>query len=227
MPGVRPPSLQRKKVLLVDDHPLMRAGLAQLINRQPDLVVCAEAANSAEALHLLPRTKPHLVLADLAMPGRAGVDFIMDIVAREPELPVLVVSMHDEMVHGERCLRAGARGYIMKESGSDKLLMALRRVLEGQTYVSPAVLQHILGNIANFEPTSSDLPVQSLTDREFEIFLLIGQGKLMREIAGQLQLSPKTIDVYRAHIRDKFKLKNVAALGHHAVQWLQTRRLAD
>jgi len=157
------------------------------------------------------------------MPGRSGIEFIKDILAVDPELIILVVSMHDEAVYAERCLRAGARGYIMKESGSENLLIALRRVLDGQTYVSPAMSETILRNLSARKPRGSDSPIQSLSDREFEIFQLVGQGKGTREIAEQLHLSPKTVDVHRSHIREKLALKDITALVRYAVRWLETQ----
>ena len=220
------PGPVRKKILVADDHPMMRAGLAQLINRQPDMTVCAESGNPAEVLALLAQTSPHLVLTDLTMPGRAGLEFIKDLAAVHPELPILVVSMHDEVVYAERCLRAGARGYIMKESGSENLLVALRRVLAGQTYVSPGMSERILRNLSAKKPRGSDSPIQALSDREFEVFQLVGQGKSTREIAGQLHLSPKTVDVHRTHIREKLELKDVTALVRYAVRWLETQNSA-
>lgn len=221
------PEPSRKKILLVDDHPMMRAGLAHLINRQTDMLVCAEAGQPAEVFSLLTQARPDLVLTDLTMPGRSGLEFVKDLIALQPELPILVISMHDEVVYAERCLRAGARGYIMKESGSENLLTALRRVMSGQTYVSPNVSENILRNISARKPRGSDSPIQALSDREFEVFQLVGQGKSTREIADQLHLSPKTVDVHRGHIREKLGLKDVTALVRYAVRWLETQSSAS
>ncbi len=217
-----PSMVGRKKIFLVDDHPMMRAGLAQLINRQTDMFVIAEAGQPSEVFTLLPQTKPDLILTDLTMPGRSGLEFIKDLLALQPELNILVISMHDEAVYAERCLRAGARGYIMKESGSENLLIALRRVMAGQTYVSANVSETILGNLSSRKPRGSDSPIQALSDREFEVFQLIGQGKSTRDIADQLHLSPKTVDVHRSHIREKLNLKDVTSLVRYAVRWLET-----
>ena len=167
--------------------------------------------------------KPDLVLTDLTMPGRGGIEFIKDLKAASPDLSVLVVSMHDEVVYAERCLRAGAQGYIMKESGSENLLIAIRRVLAGQTYVSAAMSEQILRNVSSRKPRGSDSPIQALSDREFEVFQLIGQGKSTREIAEQLHLSSKTVDVHRTHIREKLDLKDSTSLVRHAVRWLETQ----
>ncbi len=201
----------------------MRAGLAQLIERQPDLRVCGEAGNPAEAFTILVRTKPALVLTDLTMPGRAGLEFIRDLRAAHAELAVLVVSMHDELVYAERVLRAGARGYIMKEAGGENLLAAIRQVLRGERYVSPRVAERILDNVSARRPRGSSSPIEKLTDREFEVFQHIGQGLSTRQIAAQLHLSPKTVDVHRGHIKEKLALKDVTALVRHAVRWVETQ----
>lgn len=222
-----PPVADRRRVLLVDDHPFMRAGLAQLIDRQPDLVVCGEAGNPSEAMQALAKLKPDLVLSDLTMPGRSGLEFIKDLLAAEPRLAVLVVSMHDEVVYAERALRAGARGYIMKEAGGENLLAAIRQILKGEVYVSPRMSARILDGMSGATPRGSTSPIQKLTDREFEIFQLIGQGKSTRDIASQLHLSPKTIDVHRSHIKEKLKLKDVTALVRHAVRWVETEGQRD
>jgi DNA-binding NarL/FixJ family response regulator len=213
----------KKRVLLVDDHPMLRAGLAQLIDKQPDMEVCAEAGNPAEATAAAARTNPDLVLTDLTMPGRGGLEFVKDLLAVHPEAPILVVSMHDESIYAERCLRAGARGYIMKESGSENLLDALRKVLGGQVYVSPKMSERILSNISSPRPRGSSSPIEKLTDREFEVFQLVGRGKSTRDIAKELNLSPKTVDVHRAHIREKLGLDSGATLIRHAVRWLETQ----
>jgi DNA-binding NarL/FixJ family response regulator len=220
--ATKPPEAPRKTILLVDDHPMMRAGLEALINRQPDLVICGEAGNPAEAFTQLSKN-PDLLLTDLTLPGRGGIEFIKDVNAQYPDLSILVVSMHDEVVYAERCLRAGARGYIMKESGSENLLIAIRRVLAGQPYVSPMMSDRILRNLSARKPRGSDSPIQALSDREFEVFQLIGQGKSTREIAAQLHLSSKTVDVHRGHIREKLELKDATALARHAIRWLETQ----
>ena len=213
----------KKRILLVDDHPFMRAGLAGLIDRQADLMVCGEAGNPAEAFQELQRSKPDLVLTDLTMPGRSGLEFIKDLLAAEPKLTVLVISMHDEVVQAERALRAGARGYIMKEAGGENLLTAIRQVLRGEVYVSPRMSARILEGLSGSKPRGSSSPIGKLTDREFEIFQLIGQGKSTRDIAEQLHLSTKTVDVHRSHIKEKLELRDVTALIRHAVRWVETQ----
>lgn len=216
-------TVDRKRILIVDDHPFMRAGLAQLIDKQPGMMVCGEAGDPAAAMKELEKGKVDLVLTDITMPGRSGIEFIKDLQAMYPELPILVISMHDEVIYAERVLRAGARGYIMKEAGGENLLAALRRVLEGEVYVSPKMSARFLDNMSGRKPRGSTSPIEKLTDREFEVFQLIGQGKSTRDIAKQLNLSSKTVDVHRGHIKEKLGLQDVTALVRHAVRWVETQ----
>jgi DNA-binding NarL/FixJ family response regulator len=213
----------RKNILLVDDHPMTRAGVAQLINKQPELRVSFEAGNPSEAFNALSKLKPDLMLTDMTMPGRSGIEFIKDVLAMHAGLPILVVSMHDEMIYAERALRAGARGYIMKEAGGEKLLAAIRRVLSGQVYVSEQLSANLLEGLTGKRPRGSNSPIETLSDREFEIFQLIGQGKTTRDIATQLHLSPKTVDVHRGHIKEKLELRDATSLVRHAVRWMETQ----
>jgi DNA-binding NarL/FixJ family response regulator len=223
-PGnTRPASASPKRLLLVDDHPMMRAGLAQLINKQPDVEVCCEAGNPAEALQEIGECQPDLLVTDITMPGRSGVEFIKDVLAVHTALPILVVSMHDEMIYAERVLRAGARGYVMKEAGGEKLLAAIRQVLAGKVYVSERMSASLLDSLTGRRPRGSSSPIEKLSDREFEIFQLVGQGKSTREIAKQLHLSPKTVDVHRGHIKEKLELKDATSLVRHAVRWVETQ----
>jgi DNA-binding NarL/FixJ family response regulator len=221
--GGTPALGSRKRILLVDDHPMMRAGLAQLINKQPDMEIGSEAGTPAEAMSALSASNPDLLLTDLTMPGRSGLEFIRDIHALHPDLPILVVSMHDELLHAERVLRAGARGYIMKEAGGEKLLAAIRQVLSGQAYVSEKMSATLLDKLSGRKPRGSNSPIEKLSDREFEIFQLIGQGRSTRDIAKQLHISPKTVDVHRGHIKEKLELKDATSLVRHAVRWLETQ----
>jgi DNA-binding NarL/FixJ family response regulator len=202
---------------------MMRAGLAQLINKQPDMEVYCEAGNPTEAFNELTRAKVDLILTDITMPGRSGIEFIKDLLASHPELPILVISMHDEMIYAERVLRAGARGYIMKEAGGENLLAAIRQVLSGQVYVSLKMSAKILDNLSGRKPRGSTSLIEKLSDREFEIFQLIGQGKSTKEIARQLNLSSKTVDVHRGHIKEKLELKDATSLVRHAVRWVETQ----
>lgn len=216
-------SPSRQRLLLVDDHPMMRAGMAQLINKQPDLEVCCEAGNPAEALQKIAHGRPDLVVTDITMPGRSGVEFIKDLLALHAGQPILAVSMHDELIYAERVLRAGARGYVMKEAGAEKLLLAIRQVLNGQVYVSERMSAKLLDSLTGRRPRGSNSPIEKLSDREFEVFQLIGQGQSTRDIAGQLNLSPKTVDVHRSHIKEKLELKDATSLVRHAVRWVETQ----
>jgi len=215
----------KKGVLLVDDHPFMRAGLALLVNKQPDLTLAGEAGTAAEAISIIERSSIDLVLSDITMPGRGGIEFIKDVQVMRPDLPILVVSMHDELLYAERVLRAGARGYIMKEAGGENLLAAIRQVLNGEVYVSPRVSARILESVSGRRPRGSTSPIEKLTDREIEIFEMIGAGKNPRQIASELNLSTKTVDVHRANIREKLQLPDSTALVRHAVHWVETREL--
>lgn len=219
-----PPQATRKRVFLVDDHPMMRVGLGHLIERQSDLTMCGEAANPAEALKALPGAQPDIILADLTMPGRSGLEFVKDLLALSPDLAILIVSMHDEAVYAERALRAGARGYIMKEAGGEAVVAAIRQILAGQAYVSPAMSARLLDNLSGRKPRGSSSPIEKLSDREFEVFQLIGQGKSTRDIATQLHLSSKTVDVHRSHIKEKLELNDVTALIRYAVRWVETQK---
>lgn len=217
------PALRRKQqVLIVDDHPMMREGLAQLINHEADLTVCAQAGAAAEAFELVEKTSPDLALVDISLPDKSGLELIKDLHTFYPGLPMLVISMHDESLHAERALRAGARGYIMKQEGGEKLLQAIRQVLGGHIYVSHKMSARILETFSGRRARASRSPIERLTDREFEVFSLIGQGVGTREIAKRLSLSIKTIEVHRANIKQKLGLKGATELVRHAVRWVET-----
>jgi DNA-binding NarL/FixJ family response regulator len=224
-PGVSDPkpAPARRKILLIDDHPMMRVGFTTLIDAEGDLLVCCQAANGEAALREIPGCRPDLIITDMTMPGRGGLEFIKDMKALHPEVPVLVVSMHDEALYAERVLRAGARGYLMKEAGGEKLLEAIRKVLGGHTYLSETMSARVLDNLSGHKPRGSDSPIEKLSDREFEVFQLIGEGKTSREIAAQLHISSKTVDVHRGRIKEKLLLKDVTALVRHAVRWVETQ----
>ncbi len=216
----KPAAPASRKVLIVDDHPLMRDGLVALINAQPDLAVCAQAADAREALHAVETLQTHLVLMDLSLPGRGGLEVIKDIVALAPGLPILVLSMHDESLYAERVLRAGARGYVMKQEGGQRILQGIRAVLDGKTFVSEAMAARIMDAFTGRRAGDS---VTTLTDREFEVFQLIGHGRSTREIATQLHLSVKTVEVHRVNIKAKLKLTTSSELIHHAVRWVESQ----
>jgi len=210
-----------KQIMLVDDHPMTRAGVADLINKQPDMRVCAEFGDPTLAFSSLEKHSPDLLLADISMPGRGGIEFLKDVLALRPGLSILVLSMHDEAIYAERALRVGARGYIMKDQGGEKLLAAIRYVLGGGVYVSDQASAAILGHLSDRRPRGSNSPIATLSDREFEIFCLIGQGKSSREVAKQLHLSSKTVDTHRTRIKEKLEIKDAIGLVCHAVRWVQ------
>ncbi len=215
----------RKRILVVDDHPILREGLLQLINLQPDLMVCGEAENASQALSALSTLKPDLVLVDISIPGRSGFELVKDIQAMHPEVPVLGLSMHDELLYAERLLRAGARGYIMKRERPEKLVEAIRHVLGGKTYVSEKMAARILDAFSGHRPPKGGVPLEQLTDREFEIFHLIGLGKSSQEIARELHLSVRTVDTHRTHLKEKLKLKSALQLTRYAVCWVEGRNM--
>jgi len=203
-----------KRILIVEDHPLLRAGLAQLINAEPDLQVCYEVACAEDAFDLVVGKKVDLVITDLTLPGKGGLEFLKDIQSISPELPVLVISMHDEVLYAERVLKAGGRGYMMKNQGSGDVLMAIRKVLKGQIYLSEAVTDRILGQVSGkTKPTSG---IEAFSDRELEIYQLIGKGTSTKRISQQLHLSPKTVEAHRANIKQKLRLKTSEELICHA-----------
>ncbi len=209
----------RKRILIVDDHPMMRQGLAQLINSEPDLTVCCEADTARQAFDTIGRDKPDLALVDISLPDKSGLELIKDLHALYPELLILVVSMHDESLYAERVLRAGGRGYVMKQEGGKKLMEAIRQVLAGQIHVSEKMSARILEIFSGGRRDGSGSPIGRLSDREFEVFQLIGQGKGTREIAGHLHLSVKTVEVHRAHIKEKLGIKSATDLVRFAVRW--------
>lgn len=221
-PNANKPSA-RTKVFIVDDHPMMREGLAQLVADEPDLEVCGEAENAARALESIPKLSPHLVLADITLPDKNGLELIKDILALVPGVQILVISMHEESFYAERVLRAGARGYIMKHESGQRLLAAIRRVLSGGIYVSEQISARILERFSGQGGEGGGSPVQKLTDREFEVFQLVGEGKTTREIAELLHLSSKTIEVHRLNIKQKLGLKHASDLIRSAVRWVEGR----
>ena len=212
-----------KRLLIVDDHPMMRTGLAQLIGNEPDLKVVAEADNARQALAVVEKNNFDLALLDISLQDKNGLELIKDLRAVRPGLMILVVSMHDEMIYAERVLRAGGRGYIMKQEGGEKFLRAIRQVLAGQIYVSEKMSSRILEIFSGRPTETSSSPVQKLSDREFEVFQLIGQGIGTRDIAEQLHLSVKTVEVHRANIKKKLDLKTAPDLVRQAVRWFDSQ----
>lgn len=209
----------KRRILVVDDHPIVRQGLALLINRETDLMVCGEAEDAPRAMQAITAAKPDILLVDISLNGPDGLDLLKDVRARHPELPVLILSMHDESIYAERALRAGAQGYIMKQEATEKVLVAVRRILSHEIYVSERIanrmLQRYIGNREAGRPSS----VSDLTDRELEVFRLIGEGHSTRQIAEELHISVKTVESYQAHIKEKLSLRSARELVQHAIQW--------
>jgi DNA-binding NarL/FixJ family response regulator len=210
---------KKTRVLIVDDHPITRSGLSYLINHQPDMVTCCEAQNAGEALTGVLEARPDLVLTDFTLPDKNGLELIKDIKAARPELPILVISMHEESLYAERVLRAGARGYITKEEGGERLMRAIRHVLSGAIYVSDKMSARILEIFSGGPATHSRSVVEELSDREFEVFELLGAGLSTQQIAERLRLSMKTVDAHRAKLKSKLKVRTNNELVAYAARW--------
>ena len=208
------------KIIIVDDHPIVRQGLAALINQQEDMAVCAQAADGREAMEQIGKLKPDLVTIDLTLGDSGGLELIKNIKSRHPNLPMLIISIHDESLYAERVLRAGARGYIMKQEATEKVTEAIGKVLAGQVYISECMSERIVRSFLGGSAKGRSPAVGNLSDRELEVFRLIGQGYGTRKIAEILHLSIKTIETYRAHIKEKLDLNNAARLLQYAVQWV-------
>jgi len=213
----------RRSIMLVDDHPLVREGVATMIRSTHDLEVSGEAGSASEALQSLDTGVPDLIMVDLSMPGVSGLELIKELRNRYPDLRILVLSMHEEGVYAERVLRAGAHGYIMKQAPSLKIIEAVRSVLRGEVYVSPAIASRMLKLFVDGKGAKEGRScVEQLSNRELQVFTCIGNGKSTQEIAGQLSLSAKTIQTYREHIKRKLGLRNATDLVHQATQWVQS-----
>jgi DNA-binding NarL/FixJ family response regulator len=215
----------KTRLLILDDHPMMREGLAQLINNEPDLTVCGEAGTGMLGLELVAKLKPDLLLADISLPDKSGIEVIKDTLALHPDVPVLVISMHDETLYAERILRAGARGYVMKQEGGQKLMAAIRHVLGGKIYVSEKISAKILESLSQRTEPAAGRPMENLTDREFEVLQLLGLGKGTSDIAKQLHLSGKTVEAHRANIKRKLSLNTGPELVRYAVRWVETQKV--
>jgi len=213
-----PPS-RKNRILVVDDHPLFRHGIADLINAEPDLEVCAQADNAPQAIEAIPAHRPDLVTVDISLRGASGIELVKSIKAAHPRLPVLVLSMHDESLYALRSLRAGARGYIMKQEALDRVMSAIRRVLQGELYVSPSMSGRIIEEFVHGGSPGASI-ADKLTDRELEILQLIGHGHGVQQIAGELKLSAKTVETHRAHIKEKLNFHAARELARFAVQWV-------
>jgi len=210
---------QKKRIFIVDDHPIVREGLSLMMNREPDLMVCGEAEEAASALQGITATRPDFLIIDISLNGPDGLDLLKSIRIRFPHIPVLILSMHDESIYAERALRAGAHGYIMKQEATEKVLVAVRQILEQKVYVSDRIANRMLQQYINGS-TEKHSPVAILSDRELEVFRLIGEGHSTRKIADELHLSVKTVESYQAHIKDKLSLKSGRELVQRAIQWM-------
>jgi DNA-binding NarL/FixJ family response regulator len=217
---------RKKTVFVVDDHPIVRQGLTLLINQETDLAVCGEAEEMHSALRAILAVRPDILIVDISLNGPDGLELLKHIRINSPRLPVLILSMHDESIYAERALRAGANGYIMKQEATEKVLVALRRILSGEIYVSDRIANSMLQHYVRGANLSEHSSVSELTDRELEVFRLIGEGHGTRQIAEELHLSVKTVESYQAHIKEKLSLRNSRELVQHAVQWNVTEKSA-
>ncbi|MFO1485306.1 MAG: response regulator transcription factor [Verrucomicrobiaceae bacterium] len=215
----------KKRVAILDDHTMMRGGMRAFIDSLPDFSCCWEAGDCRSAMEKIESDPPDMMLVDITLPDRNGLEFIKDLHALRPELAVLVLSMHDEAYYAHRALKAGARGYIMKNVGYDQYEAALRKVAGGGTWLSDAVSEQILQAYSSGTLPRQEGGLDALTDREFEIFQLMGEGRGTHEVAESLRISPKTVDVHRMNIRNKLKLEDGSAVTRFAIRWVESRRL--
>jgi DNA-binding NarL/FixJ family response regulator len=208
------------QVLLVEDHPMFREQLAQLIGKEPDMCVCGEADNTQEALRLLQSNSVDIVIVDLTLKGPSGLELLKDLKARDSKVPVLVLSMHDELLYAERVLRAGARGYITKHETANEVMGAIRKVLRGEVYLGKRMATRVFESFSA-RPVTED-GVAQLTDRELEVFELIGRGRTTRQISASLHLGMSTVETYRTRIKTKLRLENASQLYHEAIRWVSS-----
>lgn len=211
------------RIVIVEDHPMFREQLSHLIGREEDMIVCGETDNVSDAVALIEKTQPDLVIVDISLRAANGLELLKDLRAREIDVPALVLSMHDESLYAERALRAGAKGYITKHEASAKVMIAIRQVLAGEVYLEPRFMSRMVGKITRREDEHVRQPVDRLTDRELEVFELIGRGLTTREIGTRLSLGLTTIDTYRARIKEKLSLPNGVRLQTEAARWLEQR----
>jgi DNA-binding NarL/FixJ family response regulator len=215
------------KVLLVDDHPILRKGLAQMINQESDLMVCGEAEDAGKAFEAVGALQPDVAVVDISLKTGNGIELVKNIKARYPELAVLVLSMHDESLYAERALRAGSLGYIMKEEATEQVLVAIRRDMTGEIFLSEKMKSRMLQQITSGNRNKVvSSPIENLTDRELEVFRLIGEGRSTRQIAAELHLSVRTVEAYREYIKSKLNLRNATELVQHAFHWVHHQAAA-
>ena len=221
-----PPVGAKRRIFLVDDHPITRQGVAVLINQEPDLEVCGEADSAPRAFELLQKAKADLVVVDISLKTFSGIELTKNIRAGFPGLPVLIMSMHDESLYAERALRAGAKGYVMKQAASDNIRIAIRRILDGELYLSEKMKEKMLHSLVRNRKDETVFAIDTLSDREMEVFQLIGNGFGTRQIAAKLNLSVKTIDTYREHLKLKLHIERGADLVCYAIQWVKSENIA-
>ncbi len=212
------PRVRKKTVFVVDDHPLLRQGLALLINREQDLTVCGEAEEAHAAMRAIAAEEPDILIADISLNGPDGLELLKNLRALYPDLLVLILSMHDESIYAERALRARANGYIMKQEATEKVLIAVRRILGGDIYLSDRMANKLLHQYISGTAADKRSRLSTLSDRELEVFRLIGEARSTRQIAEKLHLSIKTVETYQAHIKDKLSLRSGRELVQHAIQ---------
>ncbi|MFK7846289.1 MAG: response regulator [Rhodothermales bacterium] len=217
------PAVEESKILVVDDHPLVRQGIAQFINQEKDMQVCGEASDGHEALSVIDALNPDLVIVDIEMKGLGGMEMVRSMKAQHPKIPVLMLSMYDESLYAERALRAGARGYLMKEEDPEKVVQAIRIVLNGDVYVSEKATSKILKLLSDSKGHDHGSSVDRLSDRELEVFRMIGEGYRTRHIAEKLILSAKTVESYKARLKQKLMLKDAAELARYAAEWVRSK----
>jgi len=212
-------NIRKRTVFIVDDHPLLRQGLALMINRENDLTVCGEAEEAQTAMHAISQRQPDIMIVDISLNGPDGLDLLKNIRSSYPALPVLILSMHDEATYAERALRARANGYIMKHEATEKVLIAVRRILNGEIYLSDRIANKMLQQYIGGASTALQTRLSTLSDRELEVFRSIGEGRSTRQIADELHLSVKTVETYQAHLKEKLALRSGRELIQHAIQW--------
>jgi len=211
----------KTRIFIVDDHPLLRRGLAELINRETDMVFCGEAEDSPSAMRLIAQIKPDLVIVDISLKGYNGIELIKNIKAFDQSIQILVLSMHDESVYAMRVLKAGAKAYVMKQEVVDKVMEAIRRIRAGKVFVSERVASRMLDQVVVGGDPATDSPIDLLSDRELEIVSMIGSGQPTREIAAKLHISIKTVESHRARIKEKLNLGNAIQLVQFCVRWVE------
>lgn len=219
------PVVAKRRIFLVDDHPITRQGVAVLINQEADLEVCGEADSAPKAFDMLQKAKADLAVVDISLKTTSGIELTKNLKVLLPDLPILIMSMHDESLYAERALRAGAKGYVMKQEASDNILVAIRRILSGELYLSEKMKEKMLHRLVHNRKDEVVFSIDTLSDREMEVFQLIGNGFSTRQIATKLNLSVKTIDSYREHLKLKLHIEKGADLVRHAIQWVKSENI--